>query len=103
METEPSVFSCLLRNPRLTEEDLMTVINHELTPAAILEAIASDRQWTNRYPVKLALVRNIKTPIRFTLSFLSKLQKRDLETVTTTSETPHLIRMAAERILNGQY
>jgi hypothetical protein len=102
-ETEPSVFSCLLRNPRFVEEDLLPVINHELTPVSILEAIASDRQWTNRYPIRLALVRNTKTPLRFSLSFLSRLQKSDLESLIKAPKTASLIRLAADRILTGRY
>lgn len=102
-ETEPSVFSCLLQNPRFVEEDLLPLINHDLTPVAILEAIAANRQWTNRYPIRLALVRNERTPLRFSLSFLSKLQKRDLEQLVQATQTPHLLRLAAERILTGRY
>jgi hypothetical protein len=102
-ETDPSVFSCLLHNPRCVEEDLLPVINYELTPVQILETIASHRQWANRYPIRLALVRNERTPLRFTLSFLSKLQKRDLEQLVVAPQTPHLIRLAANRILTGNY
>jgi hypothetical protein len=102
-ETDPSVFSCLLRNPRCVEEDLLPIINDELTPVQILETIASDRQWTNRYPIRVALVRNEKTPIRFCLSFLSKLHTRDLEQLVKARQTPYLIRLAADRILTGNY
>ena len=102
-EAEPSVFSCLLRNPRFVEEDLLPIINDELTPVSILEAIASDRQWTIRYPVRLALARNAKTPLRFTLSFLSRLHKRDLESLIKAPLTPYLIRVTADRIVTGEY
>ena len=102
-ETEPAVFSCLLQNPRFVEEDLLPVINYELTPIAILETIASDRKWTNRYPIRLALVRNDRTPLRFALSFLSKIQKTDLEQLVKAPQTPHLIRLAADRLLTGRY
>ncbi len=102
-ETEPSVFGCLLRNPRFVEADLLPVINYEFTPIPILEVIASDRQWTNRYPIRLALVRNARTPLRFTLSFLSKLQKKDLILLIKAPLTPYLVRAAADRILIGEY
>jgi hypothetical protein len=102
-ETDPSVFSSLLRNPRLVEEDLLPIITSETTPVGVLEAIASDRQWTNRYPVRLALVRNSRTPLHFTLLFLSKLKKLDLEQLTKTPNTPELVHAAADRILAGNY
>ena len=102
-EPEPTVFACLLRNPRFVEEDLMTIISNELTPVGVLETIAGDRQWTNRYPVRLALARNLRTPLRFKLSLLSKLQKKDLELLVKDPLTLHLIRAAADRILTGEY
>ncbi len=102
-EVEPSVLGCLLRNPRFVEEDLMMIINNEFTPVEVLETIAADRQWTNRYPVRLALVRNLRTPLHTTLSFLSKLQKKDLEVLAQDPLTPHLVRAAADRILTGEY
>ena len=102
-ESEPSVLECLLRNPRLVEEDIVPLVANELTPVPILETVASDRQWTNRYTVRLALVRNSKTPLRIRLSFLSRIQKNDLETLIHAPLTAHLIRAAAERILIGEY
>jgi hypothetical protein len=102
-ETEPAVFECLLQNPRLIEEDLLQVLHHELTPGAILEKIAANRQWTARYPVRLALARSAKIPLRIRLSLLSKLHKSDLEHLAKDDQNPDLVRMAAERILDGRY
>ena len=103
LETEPSVFECLLQNPRFIEEDLLQVIHNELTPVGILEKIAADRQWTNRYPVRLALARNNDTPLRIRLSQLSKLKVQDLEILISEANTPDLIKMAGARILAGEY
>jgi len=102
-EFEPSVFACLLRNPRMVEEDIVPLVASEFTPVPILETVAFDRQWTNRYAVRLALVRNSKTPLRVRLSFLSRIQKNDLETLVRAPLTAYLIRAAAERIITGEY
>jgi hypothetical protein len=102
-ETEPSVFACLLRNPRLIEEDVVPLVANEFTPVAILETLAADRQWTNRYAVRLGLVRNSKTPLRFRLHLLSKIHKEDLRALVKTPFTNHLVRAAAERIVAGEY
>jgi hypothetical protein len=102
-EIEPSVFACLLQNPRLIEEDVVPLIASELTPAPILETLAADRQWTNRYAVRLALVRNAKTPLRFRLAFLSRIHKHDLQALIRTPFGNHLVRAVAERIVAGEY
>jgi hypothetical protein len=102
-ETEPSVFACLLRNPRLIEEDVVPIAASELTPVPILEVLAADRLWTNRYSVRLGLVRNAKTPLRFRLHLLSRIQKADLQALVKMPFTNHLVRAAAERIVAGEY
>jgi len=102
-EAEPAVFTCLLRNPRLIEDDLVPLLSNEMTPVSILEAVAADRQWTNRYPVRLAIVRNAKTPLRLRLFFLSRIQKNDLQVLAQAPHTAQIIRAAAERILTGEY
>jgi hypothetical protein len=102
-ESEPSVFTCLLQNPRLIEDDLVPLLSNEMTPVSILEAVAANRQWTNRYPVRLAIVRNDKTPLRLRLLFLSRIQKPDLQVLARTPHTAQIIRAAAERILTGEY
>lgn len=102
-DREPRVFEALLRNPKLMEDDLIQVINDELTPAPILKVIGYDRQWTNRYAVKLALVRNFNTPMPLALGFLSKLRKQDLKLITSSPHAPELVRRAADRILAGDY
>jgi hypothetical protein len=102
-ETEPSVFACLLRNPRLIEDDVVPIVASELTPVPILEVVAADRLWTNRYSVRLGLVRNAKTPLRFRLHLLSRIQKADLQALVKMPFTNHLVRAAAERIVAGEY
>ena len=102
-ENEPRVIVELLRNPNLVEDDLLTMINHHLTPQTVLHTIGTDHKWSVRYPIRLALVRNERTPLPVTLSFLSGLHKPDLKAVASAPKTPELIRRAANRILSGEY
>lgn len=102
-EKNSDVFSALLQNPRMIEEDVMNVIRDERTPPAILEIIAADRKWSNRNTVQMAIVQNAKTPLAIALSFLSRLRKPDLEALVDSPDSTELIRAAAERILSGEY
>ena len=100
---EPEVIRALLRNSHLVEDDIMVLINEESTPDFILDAIGSDFKWSLPYPIRVALVRNRKTPLRISLKFLSRLQKQDLRTISDAPHTPELVRRAAIRILSGEY
>jgi len=102
-ESEPKVIVELLRNPNLIEDDIVTMINHQLTPSVVLATIGRDYKWKVRYPIRLALVRNDRTPLPVALGFLSSLRKPDLKAVGSAPKTPELIRCAADRILSGKY
>jgi hypothetical protein len=102
-QTEPEVIRALLRNNHLVEDDILVIINEETTPDFILEAIGSDYKWSLQYPIRVALVRNRKTPLRISLKFLSRLQKPELKAIVNAPHTPELLKRAADRILSGEY
>lgn len=102
-ERDHDVFSSLLQNPKLIEEDLVQLINHELTPGDILRIIGNDRRWSFRYTVRLALVRNPRTPLPIALALVSRLQKPDLKLIAASSACAELVRRAAGRIVSGDY
>lgn len=102
-QSEPEVIRALLRNSHLVEDDIMVMINEETTPDYILEAIGTDFKWSLQYPIRLALIRNERTPLRVSLKFLSRLQKPDLKAVADAPHTPELLKRVAIRILSGEY
>jgi hypothetical protein len=102
-QTEPEVIRALLRNHHIVEDDILVMINEETTPDYILEAIGTDYKWSLQYSVRVALVRNQKTPLRTSLKFLSRLQRTDLKAIVNAPHTPELIKRAADRILCGEY
>jgi hypothetical protein len=102
-ERDHEVFSALLQNPKLVEEDLVQLINLELTPAPILRIIGNERRWSCRYTIRLALVRNPRTPLPISLGLVSKLQKPDLRLIAASTAGAELVRRAAGRIVSGDY
>jgi len=102
-DDESRVITALLRNPHTVEEDVLAMINNELAIPSVLRAIGQDYKWKVRYSIRLALVRNSRTPIGVALGFLSKLRKPDLDVIAKAPHTRELIRRAAERILAGEY
>lgn len=102
-EQDRDVFSALLQNPRMIEEDVIAVIRNERTPPPILQIIASNRKWSHRNAIQMALVQNVKTPLAVALSFVSRLRKPDLEALVQSPYSTELIRATAQRILSGDY
>lgn len=102
-DPEARVIAALLRNPHLIEDDVIRIINDEFIPPETLSSIGADYKWSHCYPVRLALVRNERTPLPLALSLVSKLRRQDLEMLIRAPQTPELIRRAASRIVEGDY
>jgi hypothetical protein len=102
-ETEPRIIAALLRNPHMIEGDVVQIANDEFAAPEVLAAIGKDYKWSGSYAVRLALVRNERTPLPAALAFVSRLRKQDLTALAAAPGTRELIRRAAMRILSGKY
>lgn len=100
-DPSPRVIGALLDNPRLTEGILAPVLASSSTPPAVLDLIAGDRRWGVRYPLKVALAKNPRTPLETVLRILSALRKPDLKTVASDPRLPEPARFRA-RLLLGE-
>jgi hypothetical protein len=102
-DTEPSVISALMRNPALTEDDVLAIAGSDQTPSEVLFAIGTDYKWSPRYAVRLVLVRNPATPLPLALSFVSRLTQQDLRMLNQIPDINELLRRTIARILDGRY
>jgi hypothetical protein len=99
LDDEPRVIQAALPNPRLREEDLVTVVRREDVPRPLLEACASSSRWSASYAVRLALVLQPRTPQPVALLQISSLVPRDLRRVSDARELRPLVRAAARAVL----
>ena len=100
LRNEPSemVITALLANARLTEDDLLLMCNTSASPK-VLESIAQSERWRSRPSVKLALVRNRRTPVSVAVSLLPSLKEEDLKEMVQHRELPNALRTSARRLL----
>lgn len=97
----PRVIAALLENPRLTEGLLLPLLAGDGAPAAILSVIAGSSKWSVRYPIRLALCQNSRTPLDRVLALLPLLHRSDLQGIASS---PHLrlpVRRRAELLVRG--
>ncbi len=97
----PEVLEALLRNPFLSEDHLLTLLNRKDLPREILQSVADNEELIRSYRVKLAVVRNPKTPRLVSLRLLKYLYLFDLVTVTQQpTVSAEIKRRAEEQIIN---
>lgn len=92
------VVAAVLENPRLVEADLIGLVAAETARPQVLELVLGHRKWGSRYPVRVAAVRNPRTPLPAALAALPRLKKSDLRAVTHDLRLPAPLRHRAEKL-----
>ena len=64
--------------------------------------MASNARWSVRYPVRLALCRNPRTPPELALAHLAMLKKGDLHAVARDPRLTLPVRRRAELLARGR-
>ena len=91
-----------LQNPRLREQDLVTVLRRDDVPRALLETCASSSRWSLNYAARLALVLQPRTPLPVARLQISSLVPRDLRRVADAGQLRPLVRAAARAVLETE-
>jgi hypothetical protein len=99
---ESRVLRAVLGNPRLKERDAEAVAAGEEAPGEVLGWLTRHPKWGNRRAVRLALVRNPRTPVADALKLVAKLPRRELEHLVAEQEAPRIVRVGAMRRLEPE-
>jgi hypothetical protein len=95
----PDVVRTCLDNPHMVEASLYKVINRATSTPGTIRTIAEHRNWTSRYHIKYALVRNQHTPLSRSVLFLRDIKTRDLKDLYRDPLLPSGIRPSIHREL----
>jgi hypothetical protein len=93
------VIDAALWNGRLTAQDLLQAINSQKAGPEVLGAMGRHPKWCVRAEIRAALANNPKTPISVTLSFLTSMPERDLQTLAANPRIPTALKAATARVL----
>lgn len=100
-ESDVSVLSALLRNPRLGADDLVTWLNVGNPLGRLLAYLASDKAWMQRPTVRAALMRNRATPRAAALSLVSACSRRELRALAEEPGIDPLLAACAQDLLDA--
>ena len=96
-EGHPQAVKLALQNSFLTESQVLKVLANQGVPARVVAAIAQHSKWSCRYNVRMALVRNPRTPAPAVLAFLPDLTLRDLADISKLEGVPPHVRRYIEQ------
>ena len=92
----------VLQNPRVGDEEIIAIAKNRSADDELLRIIGDSRDWTKNYQVRLSLVTNPKTPLVYSLRFLSGLVDRDIRMLAKSKNVSATVSAAAKRIVNSR-
>ena len=99
-DTNKLVAVAVIRSPRITDGEVLRITQNRAVLDDVLRVIYGNREWTKMYAVKLALVKNPKTPLAISLRFLSTLRESEIKDLARDRNVPSSVQMAAKKMVD---
>ncbi len=93
------VSSAVLKNPRITEGEVLAVAKNKAASDDMIRIILLNREWLKSYEMKKALMRHPRTPLNSALRFMSILTEKDLKTIAKSKDISAVLVNNARRII----
>jgi hypothetical protein len=87
-DVDPRVMQAALQNSRLSESSIVRALTRTEAPAALVESVSHHAQWSLRREVRVALLRNVRTPMARAVEFARALPAALVREILQNSRLP---------------
>jgi hypothetical protein len=94
------VCTAVVRSPRISEREIALAATMRSIHEEVIRIICNNRDWMRKYPIKVALVNNPKTPLARSMALIKSLHQRELKAISRSTSVPSALRSAAKRLLS---
>lgn len=77
-DSNKTVSSAVLRNPRITDGEILFLVQNRSSSEDVIREILLNREWLKNYAVRHALVMHPRTPLPKAIRFLSTMNDKDV-------------------------
>ena len=98
-EQNKQILYCILQNPRISDQEILQFAKEKTLPEEILSLLSKRKEWMKKYPVRLALAQNPKTPLALSLRLLHSFRDFDLRKISKSKDVSVHVASAARKIL----
>jgi len=102
-DPHPDVIRFVLRNPRLTEDDVVRFVARTPGRPDLITEVARSPKWAHRPRVRLAIVLNPLSPTELTIPLCGLLLRHELKLVIELTNVPVAVRAACTEHLARKY
>lgn len=100
MDSNKLVSTAVLKNPRITENEVMKIASSRSVSEEIIRQVARNREWMKLYQVKVNLVNNPKCPQGISIRLLNHLRPNDLKGLVGNKNVPAVIAVNAKKLMS---
>ncbi len=93
------VNSAVVKNPRITEPEILTISKSVVQNDEILRIICQNKEWVKNPAIRKALVLNNKTPLPVAIRFMGFLSEKDLSGMAKSKNISSVLVNNARRML----
>ena len=101
LSREPNklILTSILQNPRISDQEILRFAKEKTLPEEILTLLSKRKEWMKKYPVRLALAQNPKTPLPLSLRLLRTFRDLDLRRIARSKDVSVHVASGARKIL----
>ena len=98
-DNDPQLLYYLLKNPRITIEEVLRIARMTSISAAVADQIAKTTQWSSNREIRSAIVSNPRTPTPLALKLLPTLPEPEIRHIAKSTAVSQALKQAALRIV----
>ena len=92
----------VINSPKITDDEIVAYAGNKNLSKEVPFLISTEREFTKKYMVKVALVNNPKTPVSTSTKFLQHLIEKDLTKVAKSKNVPTVLSRTALKMLDNK-
>lgn len=93
------VSGSVIKNPRITEGEILTLIKAGIQNDEILRLICSNKEWIKNYKIRKALIECNRTPVQNSTRYLGTMNEKDLAYFAKSKNIASVVSAMARRLL----
>jgi hypothetical protein len=94
------VSAAVMSSPKLNEAEIEAFTKMGNVSEDVMRIIGTNRSWTKNYGIVLGLCRHPKTPPALAMSFVQRLNEKDLKAISTDRNAKDGMRLLAKKMLS---
>jgi hypothetical protein len=98
-DNDPQLLYYLLKNPRITTEEVLRIARMTSISATVADQIAKTAQWSGNQEIRSAIVNNPRTPTPLALKLLPTLPEPEIRHIAKSTGVSQALKQTALRIV----